>query len=101
MFGKSFVFLCVVIALFAIASATPKAVDRLQVGILKRAENCEQQAANGDSLVIHYRGTLLDGTEFDSSYSRNDPFKFTLGQGMVIKGIIWFCLFSPAISSVL
>ena len=34
---------------------------------------------------VHYRGTLQDGTEFDSSHER-DPLEFTLGEGMVIPG---------------
>ena len=40
---------------------------------------------NGDEIVAHYTGRLLDGTIFDSSVQRNSPFKFTLGQGSVIK----------------
>ena len=34
------------------------------------------------------QGTLKDGTEFDSSVARDQPFKFTLGVGQVIKGTI-------------
>lgn len=40
---------------------------------------------DGDKVKVHYRGTLADGSEFDSSYGRT-PLEFTLGQGMLIPG---------------
>lgn len=40
----------------------------------------------GQRVTVNYRGTLENGTEFDSSYSRNQPFEFPIGEHKVING---------------
>ena len=41
---------------------------------------------NGSTVTFHYKGTLEDGTQFDSSYDRNEPMTATTGQGNLIAG---------------
>lgn len=45
-----------------------------------------EEASSGDFISVHYTGTLEDGTKFDSSLDRDQPFQFNLGAGQVIEG---------------
>ena len=49
-------------------------------------EGTGQQPVAGQTVSVHYKGQLLDGTVFDSSYKRQKPLDFVLGQGQVIPG---------------
>lgn len=49
-----------------VAAQTQDTVTELQIESLNKPEECERQARRGDMLSMHYRGTLADGTEFDS-----------------------------------
>ncbi|KAM7445019.1 FK506-binding protein 2A [Porites harrisoni] len=69
-----------------VLAADKKNTKKLQIGVKKRVENCATRSKSGDTLHMHYTGTLDDGTEFDSSIPRGEPFVFTLGVGQVIKG---------------
>lgn len=60
--------------------------EELDIEVQHKPEKCEKTTKKGDMLSMHYKGTLEDGTEFDSSLSRKEPFKFQLGLGQVIKG---------------
>ncbi len=52
--------------------------------VTKQGEGAQLKA--GDNIIVNYTGLLTDGTKFDSSLDRGEPFSFPLGAGRVIKG---------------
>lgn len=68
----------------ATSSGSSKMEDKLIITDEKIGTGLE--AVSGKAVTVNYVGTLTDGTKFDSSYDRNQPFTFNLGAGEVIKG---------------
>nr|WP_296750483.1 FKBP-type peptidyl-prolyl cis-trans isomerase [Thioalkalivibrio sp.] len=58
--------------------------DELQINVLQPGDGAE--AVPGAEVKVHYTGWLMDGTKFDSSRDRGEPFSLTLGAGRVIPG---------------
>lgn len=66
------------------AEQMTKTESGLMYEVLK--EGTGDSPKKDDRVVVHYTGTLEDGTKFDSSRDRGDAFEFTLGVGQVIEG---------------
>ena len=63
---------------------------------ITKSVKCSRKTQPGDSISVHYKGTLEDGTKFDSSYDRGTPLPFIVGAGQVItcwdEGLLDMCI---------
>jgi len=72
---------------FAAGGSTSQRTTASGLTIIEVADGTGPAAKSGDNVSVQYTGRLQsNGKKFDSSYDRNEPFSFVLGQGQVIKG---------------
>jgi peptidylprolyl isomerase/FKBP-type peptidyl-prolyl cis-trans isomerase FkpA len=68
--------------------AVPQAPVTRESGLIVQvlAPGDGDEAKTGDKITVHYVGTLMDGTKFDSSRDKDQPFSFWVGEHQVIEG---------------
>ncbi|XP_020589681.1 FK506-binding protein 2-like [Phalaenopsis equestris] len=81
------IFITFIAAVLIIVSAKKSSdVVDLQIDVKYKPEVCSIQSHKGNMVKVHYRGMLINGNMFDSSYERGEPIEFELGKGQEIKG---------------
>ena len=71
-------------AMSTLVKGMKKTTSGLYYTITKEGEG--EHPPKGANVSVHYKGTLVDGTVFDSSYQRDQPIEFSVGEGQVIPG---------------
>ncbi len=71
---------------FKPAEAAPVDPGPAKLAVIDDVVGSGKEAKSGDTVRVHYTGTLMNGVKFDSSRDRGTPFDFKLGTGAVIKG---------------
>lgn len=88
LFVKQLSIIILVVLLAVTAGACKRKAQMTQNGVtwevIKEGTGAAPQ--KGDSVSVHYTGWLEDGTKFDSSVDRNEPFSYRYGRGQVIQG---------------
>ncbi|KAH7913262.1 hypothetical protein BJ138DRAFT_1146494 [Hygrophoropsis aurantiaca] len=78
---------CLSLALVAVGVLAVDPPAELKIETTYLPDNCVTKAKTGDSIEVHYTGTLFDGgSKFDSSLDRGSPLPIKLGVGQVIRG---------------
>ena len=84
--GSAIILIVIIAAIYLMITTknTGFNIQGMNVEILKQGMG--QIAKSGDTVTVDYTGTLTNGTKFDSSIDRGQPFTFVLGQNSVIQG---------------
>ena len=85
---RSGILLAVFLLIVPLSAFAEKAPHETPSGLkyVDLAEGDGRQPKKGKTVVVHYTGWLEDGTKFDSSLDRGQPFSFRIGMGQVIRG---------------